>query len=406
MITGTSVAENLADDVTRYFAPAGGARRYETESNVQGKVFTSYTWANMFVRVTANTYTTGNTVIRSRVGGVNGNMSVTIAFGATGVFEDTVNSDAIVSGNLVNWQAVTQVNAFQSLSVSIIGSTMADTGTNQTLAMGDGNDNTATAFGVTGFGFIDGEVTPTNGWVATETNCQYTLRRATTFSNLRVLVRFNNLNTGTTVVTFRINAANGNQTVSIGSGVSGAFEDTTNTDAVAVADEVNYQIVVSGTSGQISTALIQMAHTSVGREMLTCNGNTVSTTNDNYNVPEGTDQIQTTELSTQKTARAAFTAKNLLVNIISHGASQGVDYFLRLNTANSALTLNVPQNTTGLFEDTTNSVSIAAADVYNYFKDHGAGAGGITLTIIGMEQGPTDVIGDLPMGRLNVLLRL
>ena len=61
------------------------------------------------------------------------------------------------------------------------------------------------------------------------------------------------------------------------------------------------------------------------------------------------------------------------------------DFFLRQNTANSALTVNIQSSSTGLFEDTTNQVSIIATDLYNYFGDIG---GSITPSIIGMEQEP------------------
>ena len=113
-----------------------------------------------------------------------------------------------------------------------------------------------------------------------------------------------------------------------------------------------------------------------------------------------------TESVTQKTARSGFTASNMFVFVQTHGLSSGVDIFLRLNGANSALTVNIPQSTTGVFEDTTNTVSVVAADLYNYFIDHGGGAGTMAATIIGFQAAPTDTVVDLIGGKLNILLRM
>jgi hypothetical protein len=347
---------------------------------MQLKVFSSYTWANLYVRCLS--WGTPNQVIRSRIGGVDGNMTVTVT--GTGVFEDTVNTEALVSGNLINWtaEAATGLKTY-----AMFGSTLEDTSTNAILQICSQQATTIT-FGITRFTGISGLMTSGGGQASTEANVQYTLRRATTYTNLRVTVATNTFNAATTW-SFRVNAGPGAQSVSIGNGATGAFEDTTNSDVVAAAAEVNHSIDTTASgSGSIIMGLAQLAHVSTGRETATSQPIGVSRTTDAYFGAEADSSSNATQANSQIPARAAFTANNLFVNVPTHGTTSGVDIFLQQNNSNSALTVNVPASTTGLFEDTTNSVNILVADTYNYFLDHGGGAGGITVTIIGFANGP------------------
>lgn len=60
--------------------------------------------------------------------------------------------------------------------------------------------------------------------------------------------------TGTGTFAIRINGATGNQTVSIGAGLTGFFEDTTNVDYAGGADLVNY--IWSGGDGTCNMAML------------------------------------------------------------------------------------------------------------------------------------------------------
>ena len=389
------------NDDPGWSAPAGKLALDTPETRQQTKVYSSYTWADLYVRVI--TFNLPNSVVNSRIGAAQGNQTVTVT--GTGVFQDTVNTDALVDGNLIDIQH-DQVGAGAKL-YTVWGSTLEDTTSNLTLQVANSDATQVLAFGTTFFTVIEGASNVAGaGMASTETDVQYTLRRDTTYSSLRVFLKANSVN-GDSTWRLRVNAANVNQTVTLTASTTGAFEDTTNSDAVSAADEINYTLVTGGTSGTMVPTLSQMKHTSTGREMASAQPVGVSRTADAYLAAESNGTSTATEANVQIAARASFTARNLFVNVKTHGLTSGVDIFLRQNTANSAMTVNIPQSTTGLFEDTTNSVSIAVADVYNYFLDKGAGAGEITVTIIGMEQGPTDVIsgGQFPTQLLNQMSR-
>lgn len=353
------------------------------EADAQILVRSTVSLKNLFVRVTANN---DNQTIRTRVNGVNGNQSVSTGAGGTGVFEDTTNTDSLVTGDLYCLQVVAA--ALSTLTISIMGLTLNDTTGNNTLIA-------STSLLVGGESFAAGTlyagITGRCIGSSSEADHQYTVRDAGTYSNLRVYVK-TNTTVGATTVRFRKNTANGNQNFSIAGGATGSFEDTTNSDTVVSGDIIDYQAVVPDAS--IIFTVFQTKVVTTNQPMAAMSSGLLTVSADNYvpaNGNAGTN-FGATESFTQKTARSAFTASKMYVNVKTHGATSGVNIFLRLNTANSALTVNVPDSTTGIFEDTTNNVSVVSGDLYNFFIDHGGGAGSISFIVIGFGDGPTDVI--------------
>ena len=384
MVAGINAGQTVGNTASALFPLASIASSTGTEGRVQAKVYASYTWANLYARCTVFAAPTDPSV-RSRIGAVNGNLLATVT--GTGAFQDTTNSDSPVDQNLVNYQIANSGGG--SKTFTILGSTLQDDTTNTTLNITSSNVGTNTvAFGINRYAPVEGRIhgTAVADLAATETDVQYTVRRATTYSNTRVFIRSNGLDAAS-VWRFRVDAGNGNQSISIGSLATGAFEDTTNSDVVSAGSEIDYNLdTTASTVSNIAPTLTQVRHTSTGREMAAGVCRPAASTADNYFVAEADMGTTTTESDTQTAARAAFTAKNLMVNVTAHAAGAASDIFLRVDTANSALTVNVPASTTGIIEDTTNQVTVAIAALYNYFLDKGTES--ITLSIIGMEQEP------------------
>ncbi|MEK6860964.1 MAG: hypothetical protein AABY07_03240, partial [Nanoarchaeota archaeon] len=64
----------------------------------------------------------------------------------------------------------------------------------------------------------------------------------------------------------------------------------------------------------------------------------------------------------------------------------GSTVYIRVNGVNTALSVAIANSAAaGFYEDTTNSVSVAVGDEYNFFADHGGGAGSLNLDTIGFE---------------------
>ena len=377
MICGQGSALALSASTTYYFSIPGaiGEELQTTEANAQLAANAASTLANFFVRASANA-TTADSTARSRVGGANGNMSVTIIAGTTGAFEDTTNTDSLAAGNLYNAQVV--VGAGGTLTLTIIATTLQDTASNLAILASTSSPNLS-ADGLFPVSGISDARTP-------ESNSQYPFRAATTLSNMRIRISANTRD-GTSTVRTRVNGANGAQSVSIAANTTGTFEDSTNTDTVVAGDLVNYQLAIGGTIGSMSIAVAQLRSNSVERQLVCANPGSPSTAVDRYVVAEGRLAFSfTTETETQRTARTGFRARNMAVRVPTAGAHGGSSVYLRQNGANTVLTVTVGDNTTGLFEDTTNTVNIVAGDTYNYLVDHGGGAGAFVCSFIGIEQ--------------------
>jgi hypothetical protein len=210
-----------------------------TESQMQYGVRAPATYQNMLFQVDVNTATVSNTFI-SRKNGANGNLSLTIGAGLTGAFEDTVHSDSLVSGDTFAYQ----VNAGGSGNVQGTLAVHAVFSTDASEVVGGGLTaafNAANQFVCIAGGF---SVNASENIVAVPLGFDGVL------SNHRFNVRANTM-TGTWTYAVRKNGVTGNQTLSVGAGLTGGFEDTTHVDRFLAADKLNF-VASGGVSGSIS----------------------------------------------------------------------------------------------------------------------------------------------------------
>lgn len=187
-------------------------------------------------------------------------------------------------------------------------------------------------------------------------------------------------------ITVRINGVNGNGSVSIPATTTGTFEDLTNTDSISDGDTFVYEVVVAGMHGetwsQTSTMMTMenvidnrcqtMANhiTPNAREgavrrflRLWGNGNSVVTINEAANTYDF--QGDTGELT------------NLFINVFSNNVDNASTWLTRIDVADGNLAISIPANTTGNFEDTTNTDILdgASTDISVTF-DMGIGMSG------------------------------
>jgi hypothetical protein len=93
---------------------------------------------------------------------------------------------------------------------------------------------------------------------------------------------------------------------------------------------------------------------------------------------------QSTESWAQRTFRSAGTLSNLLVNVTTNDIDQS-ELILIKNGSQGNLAISITSSTTGKFEDTTHSDSIAAGDVVVYrivSGDPFNGAAGLAITVL------------------------
>jgi len=228
--------------------PAGALVFAATEANINFKAKNSGVLQNLFVNATANARTT-TTTVRSRVAAANGNMSVSIGSAASGIFEDNVNTDTLVSGNLFNYRTVTGTGT-QNLTVTQIGADYLATDPNFSVPI-------MCAGNVSGLASSTTLYVPFGGAISsnpTESQIQMQALSSCTISNMEAHVSANGVAAASTV-RFRVSGGNGNQTFSIGSLATGYFEDASNTDIVGTSSEINYQFAMGTTTTAGSMSL-------------------------------------------------------------------------------------------------------------------------------------------------------
>lgn len=381
LVCGNTSGRTLWATQTPYYQPCGYLWDTDTEAKRQFIARDSYTLSKLFVRVTANTITASSTV-RSRVNTANGNQSVSIGAGTTGTFQDTLNSDTLVDGDLFNYQAVGGATG-TNLTFTVMSFCLQTVSNNTPIFNGHCEQLIDAAS--TRYMPIGGQqrYSPDS---ATEVNAQYTFRVVATLSNLRSRIGANSI-TATTTIRTRVNGADGNQSLSIPASTTGVYEDAVNTDSVVSGNNVNLQIVAGATGNNLLPTYFQLKSTSAGRQVIAAktNAGSQSYNTTRYGVIEDTlPPTETTEANVQVITEIAFTAKNLFVRVTANSVDATTTVALRVNGASSALLVSIATTATGTFED-SDTVPIAVDDLLDNMVAVGGSSGSITITIIGFE---------------------
>jgi len=222
---------------------------------------------------------------------------------------------------------------------------------------------------------------------ATEANAEAPFRDAGVISNLYVYVISNNFVSQTCTFAVRKNrAATGSPgalSVSIGPGLTGAFEDTTNSATIAATDEVNFQSIAPSAAGNksiiVTAASVQFTADDTSKTIVPLvNGGGISS-NDvpvvtRYSPINGGPQFfASTETYQKYPCRMAFTSTDLFVNVSANTLSTSTVIKTRKNGADGGQTVTFTAAQTGQMEDTSGSDSLAVGDDFNYVAEIGGG---------------------------------
>lgn len=189
------------------------------------------------VVATANASTT-NVTARIRLNATtNGNNSTSITALTTGRFEDTANTDAVVATDIAGYQLTGETTG--DVTTSLISISLVPTSSTEAQYTGDSGNSIAD--GVTTFFVPNGNVNPN----ATEANLQVTINFDYSAHNLEVNVTTNGT-TAASTFDLRKGGASTALTVSITSGTTGYFSDTSNIVTGSSGDLINYRIVNGG----------------------------------------------------------------------------------------------------------------------------------------------------------------
>lgn len=219
--------------------------------------------------------------------------------------------------------------------------------------------------------------------VSTEIQAQTICGVAGVFSHLWVKILANDRATST--ITFRKNGADGSGVLSITGSTTGDFLDSTNTDTVSTGDLVNYKVATGagGSTFLINAFTIAFAATTNTACHFVSTADTNITTATRFYFLAGTLSNETTEAQTQFKFKTAGTLKRLCFYTRTNSRADTTEVRTRINSTNGSMLVSVPSSTTGQFQDSSNTDTIAIGDLVNYTAIPGGGAGSITLNVFG-----------------------
>jgi len=201
----------------------------------------------------------------------------------------------------------------------------------------------------------------------TESQIQVTYRTAGTMSNLWIRVT-TGTTTGSSTLTLRINGANGNETLSIAQGATGAFQ-AGQTDNIAAGDKINGVFNSGDNNIQISIIAVTFTPTTTSTSLSKCGYNSFmggNTATFFMSIVNGGNNQGGSESLSKFRMRKSFTASNCCVNVSTNNSSSPPTIKSRKNGANGNIAVSPTANTTGIFEDTSHNDSLVSGDDYNY----------------------------------------
>lgn len=220
------------------------------EPNTSVRCRITATLRNFYHDIRTNSKDATTTCI-TRIDSVDGNQSLSISASATGHFTDTTNTDSVSDGSDFNSETDTSASTTGTFETNSCGVEVESTASQSMVVNGD-RLTEVQAFNLTKYMSM-------GGWLqarATESDYESDCKFDFTGKLFWIRISANTIATSATTARTRKNAANGGQSVSIGAGATGEFEDNSGTDTLVAADEYNYQVVTPDTSGNLSMKMM------------------------------------------------------------------------------------------------------------------------------------------------------
>ena len=352
-----------------------GATAIASESTCNYTQQEAHTRSNLYVNVFQNTTGTSSGTIAFRVNNAAGNESITIPLATTGEQTDTTHTDVIAAsattdyqqtgGGSGTWQSFTLGNLCTPASATTFLTHCCD---------GPNAGYSANSF----YQAISGQNWTTAG---TEARAQWQIQAACTFQNLYAQID-NYSGSPSVVIYFRLNAANGNQ--SITPTALGPFTDTTHTDSAASGAKVNYYVDITALGTTFGTTYLAVDQTSTTYQVTYGNGypggiafNTSATA---YIPLTGRFQNNAVEADVQCKTGTTFTASSFQSYVEANGVTATSTFTFRLGAAAGNQSVSYASTVGGWATDSVHTDSVLPTTEINYQIVTGSTGGSITPT--------------------------
>ena len=381
------------DNNVRYVAVFGSSNNPTVTGEQEAPIRQAGIFSNLFVYSPTNTASVNSTVTLQK-SQVDTALLVTYGADQTGIKENTSDTVSFAATDEAQWEVTVPNEAgSNTLTINLIKVEFApDTAGNSMVVLGGSGTTNYTTASATRFINANGTIAPTSS----ETFMKWRARLAFASSNLWTYVTSNARTTDTTFTT-RKNGAAGGQITTYTSGQTGAKEDTSGTDSIAVGDDFDYAITTLAGTEQITFNVCCSNLVNTGGLFPLVVGSSAGAgvaagVTTYYAVGGGTATTSTIEADYQMYPRFTFTAQELGVMVSAFAGSTGsATITLRDNGAGSGISVNYTVGQTGLKNDSVNTSEITSGtDEIDYEINNGAN-GTITITwmsILGATVAP------------------
>ena len=343
-----------------------------TEANAQVKFRGTGTLVKLRVNINANTRATA-TVVTVRKNGADTGLTISIGAGVTGTLVDSVNTASFAAGDTWDYSISTGTGAGSIRICSVAAELQTSTQTfTQQCSFGALTSSVQRAMGFWGSLVNTGADSGISG-VALE---------SATISNLQVIVSAN-ASAGFTVKS-RKNGADGNQVVTVGSTLTGIFEDITNTDTLVAGDTYNAMTSNPAASITITACAVKYLGATANRAPLSAGSNTTALASGatRYSGMFGRSLDASTEGNVQTAAPLAGILSKLSCNVRTNASTAGATLVSRINGVSGTQAVSITASTTGLFQDLTHTDAFSEGDLLSTMAS--GSNGNIDFSWVGM----------------------
>lgn len=384
----TQTVRSIAPSTTNYFAPGAGVPTITTEALAQIVVADAGTISQLTVYLRINSMTTATTVFGVRVNGVDGACTVSVPAGSIGTYTNTVDTVTVADGDLVCFFVRAAAGGSGTCEILDVLAQFTVAGKQ---VQNFNAAQTATAYSLASTSYklplACTSITPTS---TNETALQAQADAAGTWRDMGVYVESNTRGTTTTLQS-RKNLANGNQVISIPAGATGQFRDTANTDSIAANDTMTYAVVTGTGAGVLLTRnVFSWFESTAGPYNIFADaqGSQISPFTTAYGpVPGASTYNNTLEIFAAPTLTRLRLSK-LQVRVQANTANGALTMTSRVvdvtgSVVSSAQSVSIPAGATGLFQDTTNTDTVASGNAYHTQLATAATSGTVNVTTVG-----------------------
>lgn len=386
-----ATAVSTANTTEYWVFPAAGGNCSmvsATEAQNQVKHFNAGVFSDLSINIGTNGVA-GTSTFTFRINGADGNMQLSIPSSSTGLFKlaSSATTDTIAAGDLTCLKSIPGATTGTIVHRARVCCFTNTSSTETITRLGDinypsgANLNTAST---TSYEGVVGEF-PLSFPQTTEANAKCRMRKPGTLRNAGVRV-LTNARTTSTILKLRKNGADTTQVITIPASTTGWIDQDTpaNTTSIAAGDDINWSIAVGTGTGACRLVILAVDYvTTDGWFPVGCS--TTDSANQAINLTRyqplgGFKDTNNTETNVRSYASGIFTFAEMTALVITNTVTAASTVALMLNGSASALSASITASTTGLFFDSSHTVTSASSTDTLSFQMV-TGATGTTLNV-------------------------